>query len=455
MRAVIYTRVSNDQSGRSTSTDDQERECRAICAANGWDVGHVLTDNDIGASRWSSKDRPAYRQLTDILQRGDVLVTWEASRAQRDVGAYVELRNLCAERGVQWYYSGRLNDLNSGDGRFTTGLDALLAEKEAEQIRDRVLRGKRASAAAGKPAGRPPYGYRTVRDPATGRTQTWEPDPDRAPIVEEAVRRLLAGHNLNAICCDFTDRGIPSPGAPWARQRLRTMLSSPSYAGLRTHQGRVIGQASWPALISVEQHHALLALFADPARRTAVRTDVQHLLSGIAVCGVCGSVVRYFGPKSVKTPRYDCSGHSCVCRRADYVDDLVTQRIIARLEKQTPADFSGDDPEAAAALREAAELRARLDGFTDQAADGSLSPAALARIEARLLPQIQAAERRITRRPSALPDDLIGANARDTWERLSLTDQRRIIRDLVVVTINPSTAAVRQFNPADIDIAWR
>ena len=454
MRAVIYTRVSNDQSGRSRSTADQERECRTICEQYGWTVADVLTDSDIGASRWSSKDRPAYRQLADTLQPGDVLVTWEASRAQRDLQAYVQLRDLCAQRGVQWCYSGRLYDLTTGDDRFTTGLDALLAEKEAEQIRERILRGKRSAALAGRPAGRTPYGYRPVRDIASGKTITWEPDPERAPIVQEAVRRALEGEPLNAICRDFNLRGLPSNGKQWQRVTLTSMLASPSYAGLRTHQGRIIGEASWPALITVDDHHTLVALLGDPTRRSSDRSDIRHLLTGIARCGACGGPMKHFHRQHGGAGTYKCAERSCIARRSQYVDDLVTETILSTLERQSPADYAADDPEAAAALREAAELRTRLNAFTDQAADGSLSPAALARIEARLLPQIRAAEQRAARRPTALPDDLLGDGARTTWERLDLTERRRIIRSLVTVTINRSTVGTRRFNPADIDIDW-
>src|SRR6516164_1177897 len=99
MRAIIYTRVSADQTGQGRSVASQEAECRAVCERNGWEVAEVLCDNDIGASRWSGKDRPEYKKLATILRQGDVLVTWEASRAQRDLDEYVELRKLCAERG--------------------------------------------------------------------------------------------------------------------------------------------------------------------------------------------------------------------------------------------------------------------------------------------------------------------------------------------------------------------
>ena len=63
----------------------------------------------------------------------DVLVTWEASRAQRDLDAYLELRRLCAASGVRWAYSGTVYDLAHGSDRFRTGLDALVAEDEVEK----------------------------------------------------------------------------------------------------------------------------------------------------------------------------------------------------------------------------------------------------------------------------------------------------------------------------------
>jgi DNA invertase Pin-like site-specific DNA recombinase len=83
VRAIIYTRVSADQTGQGRSVASQEAECRAMCDRNGWEVAEVLCDNDIGASRWSGKKRPEYRRLTEVLRQGDVLVTWEASGLQR------------------------------------------------------------------------------------------------------------------------------------------------------------------------------------------------------------------------------------------------------------------------------------------------------------------------------------------------------------------------------------
>ena len=65
----------------------------------------------------------------------DVLLMWEFSRATRDMTAFTSLLDLCAARGVAWSYSGRLYDLSRTDDRFATGLDALVAAREASQIR--------------------------------------------------------------------------------------------------------------------------------------------------------------------------------------------------------------------------------------------------------------------------------------------------------------------------------
>src|SRR3954452_11659341 len=101
MRAVIYTRVASDAQNRGRSVAEQEAECRAVCDRNGWEVVAAFSDNDRSASRWATKERAQYRRLIGCIEAGgcDVLVTWEASRAQRDLAAYAQLRDLCERKG--------------------------------------------------------------------------------------------------------------------------------------------------------------------------------------------------------------------------------------------------------------------------------------------------------------------------------------------------------------------
>jgi len=154
---VIYARVSQDDSGRARSVGEQLAECRAVCAREGWSVDAVFEDNDRSASRYATKARPAFAELEAAIgeRRFDVLVTWEASRLQRDLAVYVRLRDACRRAGVSWCYSGQLIDLANPDDSFRATLDAALAERESDITRSRVLRALRANAVAGRPATAP------------------------------------------------------------------------------------------------------------------------------------------------------------------------------------------------------------------------------------------------------------------------------------------------------------
>lgn len=478
MRAIIYTRVSSDQTGEFRSVESQEAECRAVCARKGWEVVDVLRDNDLGASRWSAKSRPEYKKLADMLGSDDVqvLVTWEASRAQRDLAAYVALRDLCAERDVFWCYSGRTFDLSKGDDRFTTGLDALLAEREADMIRDRVLRGKKAAALKGLPGGRPAWGYKREFDPISGRTTGWIKDPEEEQIVTEVFTRVLAGESVWAIVRDFENRGIESPKLQknarkeWNPQSLRRTISSPSYAGWRTHQGKPViddkGQrvkGNWPPYITPEQHERILAIFSDPARRVTSHRGVEPkwLLSGVIKCGVCGEGMRYFNPPSNPGPsaRYRCGGRKmCTSRRADAVELLVTETVLNRLERPDAATLfsKSGDADITKALEKADTLRKRLAAFVESAANGEVSPGALAAIEKRLRPQIEEAETK-ARAEIATPlvGKLMGPDTRDKWEQFSLIEKRTVIRTLLFVKVNKAKFGNNyRFDSRDIEIEW-
>jgi site-specific DNA recombinase len=464
MEAVIYTRVSSDRSGRARSVTEQEADCRAVCEREDWAVRDVLVDNDAGASRWSRKDRPAYRQLAALLRGGGVgvLVTWEASRAQRDLSAYVQLRDLCAEQKVLWSYGGRTYDFDRYDDRLSTGLDALLSEREADVTRERVVRALRSRRDAGAPHGKLAYGYRRVIDPSTGETIGRVPDETTAPLVREMCRRALTGETTYAIAKGLNARGIYAPrmgrdGKPveWTPPQVKRMVVSPTYAALRTYKGAVTGPATWEPLITMPDHLTLVAKLNDPSRRTQRDSIVKHLLVGIAVCGVCGAPCRRI--KNRSCPSYSCSRNHCVARAQHLADGYVTAVAVARLNRPDLADLlAGDDSAANAALDEARALRARLDSFYDSAAAGEITPAALARIEAGLLPKIETAERKATpSTASPLLAMFTAGDAEQTWAALSIPQRRDLLRVLLTPVIHRTRQGARQLDPESIEIAWK
>lgn len=453
-RAIIYTRVSSDPTRQGSSVEQQETVCREVCAREGWTVAQVLVDNDAGASRWSTSKRPAYDKLASVLRSGDVLVTWEASRAQRDLQAYLALRELCALRGVLWSYSGRTYDLNEGDDRFTTGLDALLAEKEVELTRGRVLRALNAAAIQGKPHGRVPFGYAAQRDSRTGLVTERIVDPVEGPIFREIVDRFLSGENWSAITRSLNERHIlTKDGKPWYTQNLRRMVERPVYAGKRVHRGTVVAQGIWPPLMTEEEQLRVKAIGEDPAMVAPRGSAPKYLLSGIAVCGVCGTpVVRYAAhSRAGKTiSSYRCPAGFHVVRKIERVDEPVIEYMLSLLEDPRLRQRldARDDSDITAARHAREAIEQQLAEYEQAAIDGSISAKAFARIEAGLNAKLEDLDSVEHQHVSPLLRKIAGVDAREIWDGMNIVDRRTIVRASVSIKINRQRS---EASPVEID----
>lgn len=447
---MIYTRVSSDRDGGGRSVGEQEASCRSECERRGWTVEQVLTDNDRSATRWAKKERTEYARLAELLASDhvDVLVTWEASRAQRDLTAYAALRDLCAAHDVNWSYSGRLYDLTDDDDRFATGMDALVAEREAGLTRKRIMRSVEARAATGRAHGLVHDGYRIEYSPETGKPVRRVFDPERAPIIREIAQRLLAGESAYAIAADLNERGVTtSTGKPWRGQNITKRMQSPTIAGLRVHRGEVLDgvAADWPPIISPEDHHRLVALLSDPRRKSNKEgRAVRWLGTGIYECGVCGTPVRMisgYRSSGTRRVRYACPAKHCVMRAAEPTDLVVERTMVAFLSRRDVLRELADettDAETKAAAAEVARLRAQLQDLRDKVDAGALSLDDYAHFRARWEPQLAAAEERA--RPKWLPTvvyDIAGPGAAERWKATPITGRRAIVKALVDVRIMP------------------
>lgn len=465
MRVLIYARVSIDREGRSLN--EQETECREWADREDWTITHVIRETG-SASRYarSTGARTRWDELTTLVASGDVdaLLTWEASRATRQLSEYAMLADLCAAHGVRWGYSGTLHDLTTRDARFRTGLDALLAQDESARTSERILRSTRARAVTGRPHGKLPYGYRREYDPQTGALLRQVPDEEQAPVVQEIARRVLAGHPLRAIALDLTERAV-SPPRParnrtrptgWLPITVRRLALSPTNAALRVHQGSVVGDAAWPALITREDHDRIAQLLtADGRSHRTGDSTARHLLSGIATCGPCGGPMRRLAPKRGRA-NYTCRDCMRTSRAQAPLDEHVTEITLALLAGIDASTLDATNPDAEAATVEAEALEQRLEGFTISAAEGEVSRTALGIVEARLLPQIRAA--RAKAKALSTPAGIDRKAVEDPekwWGAASIEQKRTLLRATVRVAVNPSPAT-KSFRPEYVDVtpAW-
>ena len=483
VNALIYTRASMDRHYLMRSTNDQETDCRAWCDQQGWRVGKVITDANRSASQWRTREREGFEEALQLIasKEHDAFVTWEPSRAGRELLAYVQLRAACQEAGVLYLTKGRVYDFERSDDAFMMGLEFLTAEKDAAVIRERQLRTVRLNAEKGRPHGRLPYGYRRVYDERTGVLLRQEIDPDKAAIITSAVDEILNGVAINAIVTRLNKQGLPTPMKPtsdhsrgWTSSTLRQLLKSPTIAGLRKYRGEVIGDADWPAIVPRDRWEEVNRVLSDRAVRTRYVEKDNHshprwLLSFIAKCGYCSRhLVRLNGviPRKDGSERnnYVCAVAGCrkVSIDVGRTDAFVVGALLGWLsEPESMAVIAASDESRDDRAREAEEhldaLRRRLDEAAEQYAEGKISLSMLSNIERRLNPEIERAAR------AAVPPvsdrallELAGAEDLErAWEGLELLEQRRLVKMLFDIRIAKARQLGGVFDPERIKISPR
>lgn len=452
MRALIYTRISNDRAGAGLGVERQRKDCENLADALGWTVVETFADNDISA--YSGKRRPGYEALLDALRggRATAVLAWHTDRLHRSPAELEEFIAICERHAVtvRTVQAGPL-DLATPAGQMTARIMGAVARHEIDHARRRMVNAHRQAAENGRAHGRLVFGYAAERD-SDGKITRRVPHPDEAPLVREAVERVLAGESLYAVRNDWTARGIRTrAGRPWSPQSFREMLQRPTYAALRVHNGETT-PGTWEPIITPDQHYRLVSLLTSATRTAHRGTAPRYLLSGIARCGVCGEPLWRLKGKTTGIGVYQCTARRCISRKIEPVDRLVAEAVVRWAEQRSSPDDL-DDPETAAAQREARELRAKLNRMIELVDEDQLTPESLAKYEQRVLPRIRRLESRATVRPHPAVLELLGSNARANWAAMDLADRRSVIRSLVRVEIMPTTPGAR-FDPAHVRVTW-
>ena len=208
IEAREYLRVSLDRSGRERSNEEQHDDNVAAADEHGWRLGTPYRDT--GSASRHSKSRDDFDRLIGDLESrqfgAQLLVLWESSRGSRQVGEWVKLIELCERRGVRiavTTHGPRIYDPANPRDRRSLLEDAVDSEYESSKMSLRIKRASAASAAAGRPHGVAPFGYRRVHDESTGKLVGQEIEPLEAAIVVEMFERIAAGDSLRGLACDL------------------------------------------------------------------------------------------------------------------------------------------------------------------------------------------------------------------------------------------------------------
>jgi DNA invertase Pin-like site-specific DNA recombinase len=468
MAAIIYSRISDDPTGRAAGVERQRDECMALAESRGQEVLEVVVDNDLSAT--TGKRRPGFERVLELVRDNaiDTIVVWHTDRLYRMPRDLEPIIDLAEGRRLRFLtVEASEIDLNTPSGRMAARILAAVSAQEVEHKAQRQRSAGDQRAARGMPTARPGYGYRRVDGADVI-------DEAEAAVIREAARRVLDAESMRSVSADFNGREVPSPaGAPWQGVTLRQLLQRPSIAGLRVHRGAVVGEFDaelHPPILDRDTHDRLVALFDDPMRASSSRVGhpPKYLLSGIAWCGRCGDTLggrmKRLPPwtpkpgqksKPVKAA-YACGTCHKVRRLQDPVDELVTEILLQRLERDDAAElFTTGNATAAREARDAiAAVTARLSSAADLFADGAIDAEQLARITAKGRSEREGLEASLSAAlPPVLPRDAVGERARLSWASYDVERRRAILNALMRVTIMPSGPG-QAFDPALVRVEW-
>ncbi len=172
-------------------------------------------------------------------------------------------------------------------------IKAGVAGQESKRNGERVRANMSTAARKGVHFGRPPYGYRRIREGDGGDLVTFEQELVEAQAVRE-MYRLAVEENLGykSIADRLTAGGYPSRSSHWEASTVRRILTNEALAGSMVFHASpepIRLDHYFPPILTGAEWQALQARLT--IRRESPRGATHasaYLLSGIARCGHCG-----------------------------------------------------------------------------------------------------------------------------------------------------------------------
>jgi DNA invertase Pin-like site-specific DNA recombinase len=436
----IYVRVSQvgGREGDSFASPElQEMTCREYAAAQGWDVGEVVTELDVSGA-------------TPVEDRGlgFLVRRCEAGESEGIICRHLDRFGRSVAEGALAYkrlvdYGGRLVAVADGldsarDGsklQFTMML--AFAEQTYDRNRSAYIAGKERAVARGVYAAVAPFGYDRDED---GRLV---PNED-AETVRELFRRRAEGVGFSELARDL----------PITRSGARRMILNRAYVGeqripnpTRKGEPKVI-RDSHPPLVTEAEWQAANAIRGRAPQHTGVAEET--LLKGLVRCGVCGGtmhVLRY--GKNRDRTTYACTNSGCSSMAVSKVEPAVEallDQALAENEPHVAAVLEGDDryERALATVEEAQDALAEYrDNIELQRLLGVADFAAGLKVRKEAVATAQRALREVPRPETSglpVPEVPEGGSLRPAYLAYRRSLCRRVIAE---VRVFPRAAATR------------
>lgn len=282
-RTALYLRISRDSDKLGRGVARQRAECEALASRIGLNITQVFEDNDISASGYSKRVRPAFEEMLKRTEGGefDTLLAWDLDRLIRKPEDGERLIDLNAKSGANIRTVSESVDLTTANGKLFLRIKVDVAAHESEHKADRIKAAHRQRLQEGKPiSGRTPFGWKKGG---------LELEPDEADAIRDGVAHVLAGGSTTSLMRKWNGAGLLGPsGKLWSTASVKNVLRRWRNAGVVEHKGQPLEvESQITAIVSREDLDAIrlkLALQPSPNGRPVAKS----WLSGVMTCGVCG-----------------------------------------------------------------------------------------------------------------------------------------------------------------------
>jgi len=290
MKAAIYCRVSTeDQEREGTSLQSQFDACLKLAEEKGYEVEERYIVKEVYSGL--TIERPDLTKLREWLYRGEIhaVIIYDSDRFSRDGYDFVTLIRDCQKANVELLCV--TEPIEHGPiGELLSYVRGWASRREADKIKERTARGRKARIASGKLAnGKASYLFGYTYIPGNGEGQGIRLIEEKEA---ETVRRIYhwcadEGLPIDRIVYRLREQGIRK-----SRAGVYLMLTNPAYAGLA-------GQHT-PAIIDEEAFLKVQAKLKRNKELALRNVKRSYLLRGYVYCKHCGR--RYQGAlKQYKT----------------------------------------------------------------------------------------------------------------------------------------------------------
>ncbi len=373
MKAAIYCRVSTDnQEAEGTSLQTQLEACLRHCHDNGYEVSHRFSETYSGLTL----DRPKLNELRELVRAGDIgiVLVYCLDRLSRDpvhgvmIIEELERHHVTLEAVTETVDSSEM-------GKLITYIRGFASKLEAQKIRERTMRGRKARALSGRlPAVGRLYGYTYMPGKGQGEGIRYI-NEDQAKWVRE-IYRWLVEENLSTdkITYRLRELNVPTPSGNgwWLRSTVCKILKNHAYYGKTYVFTRTYGEPGFklkavtktkntgviwkprqewleisgatPAIISEELFDEAQKCLTQNRRLSVKNNKHDYLLRGHVFCARCGRT--YSGEQGAKIrngkryyyPYYGCMGKRkritpIPCDNKQYATKRLEDLVWAEVEK--------------------------------------------------------------------------------------------------------------------------